>query len=314
MKKYLLIILCFLSINLKAHERIIIKEGYTPLFIYFGQSNLGRSRASEMTTSDSVLYYGTKSGLIWNWAYSSYTIEELNIGVNTRLRNPSYTDEFGAMEVATTLLSDWFGHDFLLFKIGYGNTYMEYDALKAWEINATPQYSYYEENLKVELANVCQLAKTMGYNLQLILIHGYQGENDATVESYADNWFYNITNLYADFRVYWTDLSLAYFSDVKVINYIEGLDRINAGSDASEVYDETIKQAQVDYIGATYGLNEYYDNTWFNAIDNKVLFSNGDTIGDGIRTHKDYVHLDAASNCRKGEEYFKFIRNIITFE
>lgn len=257
-----------------------------PFYIAAGQSNMGRSRTSQMTAGEQANYAGLISNAqIINPAansnnYSSATFQPLNVGVNTLLSNANNTDEFGFEASFGKQMAAYKGKEIRVLKYGVGNT----DLYNQWAPNST-----FRANLFTVMERAAQLAQSEGKKLSLKGVIWMQGENDATNQTWANAYGVNLSNMMAAILSQWQSICSVYGH-----SYDAGtrkiIGRINGVNDSSEVYRATVRQAQADYCS--------------NSANNATLI---DTDG---YPQLDIVHYSATGQIQFGTDIFNSLKNL----
>lgn len=167
------------------------------LYIFSGQSNVGRSRTSEMTGEEAALYAGLiPNSKILNPYLSDSLLYPLNVGVNTMLDDADAQDEFGAeASLLKTLQNENPKYRYLL-KYGDGNTSMQ----AFWSALAN-RVGWL--NLLSYTTNIANAIIAEGKIPVLKAFIWMQGESDAGSESFANNYGWRLQGCFDSFKTHW---------------------------------------------------------------------------------------------------------------
>lgn len=205
---------------------------YVPVYILSGQSNTGRSLVSEMTGPEAAIYDKVYDNIFIK--NSSGDPELMDAGVNTTIGNAG---EFGC---ELSLMNNYgSGKKRYVMKFGVGNT----DLATYWS----------SAGLSAMSTRMNQLLSYMWANSETPDIKAFiwmQGENDATNEAWADAYLSNLTDFFNAFKSF-LDTRFAALGFGAVPNYKKVIGRINGELDGSEVYRDTVRQAQADYCAVS---------------------------------------------------------------
>lgn len=206
------------------------------LYIFAGQSNVGRSRVSEMTGGEAALYSGVIPGAkILNPYINDSALYQLNVGSNTMLDDADFVDEFGAeASLLKTLYSESKKHRYLL-KYGDGATSMQ----AFWSACANrPGWL----NLLNYTENIVTLILAEGKVPVLKAFIWMQGEGDSGSESFANNYGWRLQCFFDDFKTYWNGLVVA--NSLPADPYKVVIGRINSPTNP---YRDTVRTAQAEF-------------------------------------------------------------------
>ena len=270
-----------MSIKLFHSQNKPQSEG-VPFYILAGQSNLGRSRVSQMTGGQAALYDVTYTDVfMFNYSLNTTAFEPLNIGTNTRLLNYNHTDEFG---FEASLFKELRAHktgELFVLKQGDGGTSMA----TRWLPPSGPDWEFLTD---LSLDAIATWADANGKSLNLKAFIWMQGEEDAVVEAYANAYEANLGTFFSTFDTYWSGICTTYgFPNDgyrKVIGQIEG------ASDPVQTYYATVRTAQANFCA--------------NGANNATLI---DVTPYGV---VDGVHMGATGQISFGLDIFEVIKDL----
>lgn len=248
---------------------------YKDLFVIAGQSNLGRSRRSEMSSPELLLY---DPPLLRTYLYNAVSATSYNLldaGTNTMLFNYLNSDEFG---FETSLFKSFENADNItryVVKEGIGST----ELAVGWN-SRTPGALYTE--LVSQTANAISQIRMLGFTPRLKGFIWMQGENDATNETWANAYLTNLQNFFIDFQTFANTQGVGTFKKI--------ICRINGASDPTETYRNTVRTAQSDYCN--------------NSSNNAILVDTDDL------PLRDSVHYSATGQIALGIRLYDVVKTL----
>lgn len=262
-------------------NNIDLSKGTKPLYIIAGQSNCGRSRWSEATPAQVSTYGGAKTGIkIYNYQYNATDFTTLIPGTNTMLENYLALDEMGPEVSLSKELLDGGITEAYIIKVGIGNT----DLYNGWSPGGQNEVKF-----KDRMDRALSWLYTNNINFTLKAFIWMQGENDATELLWANAYLSKLENFFRDFSVY-TLNKISVYPFIHFLNYRKVVGRINGINDPTEIYRDTVRQAEADYCSN--------------------IFNNGVMINTDSYPLKDYVHYSVTGQIMFGQDIYNQIKNL----
>jgi hypothetical protein len=243
-----------------------------PLYIFAGQSNMGRSVMSEMTASEVTAYDQTYTDVKMYNVRAGSSFADLNIGSNTYLDNAT---EFGAEASFIKNLQTYNSGEKYLLKHGVGNTAIQY-----W---LTTGYT----NLINGVADAVSEMAAAGKYPRLAAFYWMQGENDATNSTTAANYGTNLSSFFTRFKISFDSIMNVNGFDVRW-DWCKVIGRIGNNNVAIQPYNADVRAAQEAFCA--------------NASNNAILIDTDDL------PLKDLVHYSATGQITLGERIFNQIK------
>lgn len=258
-----------------------IGYGAVPLYIIAGQSNCGRSRWSEASAQQVIDYGGAKTGInIFNYQYNQTNFTTLTPGTNTMLENYQATEEVGPeVSLSKSLLTGGISQAYIV-KVGLGNT----DLYNMWSPGGSSDTVFYDR-----MNRAFSWLNSNNINFAVKAFIWMQGENDATVLTWANSYLTKLENFFNNFNFYLSN-KIKQYDFVNYTSYKKVIGRINGINDGSEIYRSTVRQYQADYCS--------------NPSNNAVL------IDTDSYPFKDYVHYSVTGQIQFGIDIYNQIKDL----
>lgn len=173
------------------------------LFISGGHSNNGRSTVSQMSAPEQAQYSGLiADAKIYNSGYD-FQLNDLNVGVNTRLLNPNAADEFGWEAKLSKDLSIT-GRNYYI-KRGIGGS-----SFSTWQAPDGTDYTGWKSDINTALPLILSDANSNGYSVWLGAFLWIFGDNDGITEASANEYAGEMEVFYLDLKSYWQTVKNTY--------------------------------------------------------------------------------------------------------
>lgn len=273
---YLSILICFRSCQAQVVDCCeVVPETHilkTDLYIFAGQSNMGRSVVSEMTAAQITAYDQTYTDVKVYNVRAGTAFADMNIGSNVYLDNAT---EFGAEASFFKNLQAYNPSEKYLLKHGVGNTAIQY-----W---LTTGYT----NLINGLADAISEMAAAGKYPRLAAFYWMQGENDATNATTAANYGTNLASFFSRFKVSYDSIMTVNGFDVRW-DWCKVIGRIGNNNVAIQPHNAAVRTAQENFCA--------------NPSNNAILIDTDDL------PLKDLVHYSATGQIMQGERIFTQIK------
>lgn len=246
---------------------------YTDLYIFAGQSNMGRSLTAEMSTNQATNYDITVSNTKIHNGRVSASFVDMNVGQTTYLDN---TGEFGAEASFFKLIQDYKPKERYLIKYGVGNT----ELYTYWSPGGTG-YTALITNVGDAIAEMAAAGKYP----RLAFFYWMQGENDATNLTWANDYETKLGNFFTEFRQDFDSIMVANGFQVKW-KWPVIIGKINA---PATDYRATVRTAQENYC--------------FNTSNYAII------VHTDALPLRDAVHYSATGQITLGAELFRMFKD-----
>lgn len=258
-----------------------VVSGTVWLYIVWGQSNVGwrsvysTSNGDPMNLTHRARYaHAISNAKIYTIRYPSPTWVTMNIGANTAINDYFLDDGFGFATIAAAevAIANPSQEVYLFQKASGGTTLAHKDDSNDWHPTAPRgnqdlQFHGYAGNdnqLRDALNKIHEAGKTP----VLKAVIKYQGESDAAVEAYANQYSDNLEDAFAsityDLQSAWTDHGWGTLPNYKkIINRIQPVFS----------YNEAVRNGDAAFVD--------------NSANNAILINTDDMTGDGLHLYAD---------------------------
>lgn len=235
-------------------------------YIIAGQSNTGRSLVSEMSSTEYSKYGNMRSRtFILNPACNATRFYPLNAGINTILDKKG---EFGFESSFAAINEKITDDETFIVKYGVGSS----DLATRWNGDLYKNLQSYVSTALLRIKSLKKVPVLKGF-------FWMQGENDATMQSWADNYLKNLNTFFSNFTSWWSEKTLE-LNLPESNNYKKVIGRVNGANDVSEVYRDKVRKAQSEFC--------------MDPANNSVL------INTDYYPCKDHVHFSAEGQIKFG--------------